>query len=565
MLRRLLFTTALLLLCSAAHAQIRIKIAGAADATAENIRNHIGSITDIERERPRLLRKKLDASIRAATQALGYYETTYRYTLSDDTLKIDIDLGPPVMWSHPQIELLGDAAELKQVRQLLQNTPFNTDEIIDHAAYENFKRELLEVCQQHGFLDAHYTESRLLVDVEQHRATAILKMDGGTRYRFGSVEFSGSQLDAELLQRLSPIESGSFYDKTLLAKLQRNLQQSRYFREIDVRSDKRDDHTIALAVQLTDAPHHQFAVGAGYGTDTGPRAKFRWERPSVNAAGHKLTTDFSVSQPQQDLNFEYHIPLQKPLDESLNITTSWEHKSVQDTESTTGSVGFFFSDRYAQVWVANYGATYYDETYRQGSEPRKHTGYLAPDVNFTQLVLPVGIDPKSGRKFWIDTLGSTPALGADAYFLRVDTGYKQIFNTFGDQLFIGRVEAGVIATHDINLIPSTQRFFTGGDQTVRGYDYESLSTMDENGKLIGGRYLNVASAEYSFKIAEHWRTAVFTDTGRAFNEVDESWHKSIGAGVRWLSPVGQIRIDLAFPVNDAVKGWRLHIFIGPPL
>jgi translocation and assembly module TamA len=118
---------------------------------------------------------------------------------------------------------------------------------------------------------------------------------------------------------------------------------------------------------------------------------------------------------------------------------------------------------------------------------------------------------------------------------------------------------------NIELIPASQRFFTGGDQTVRGYDYESLATTDANGELIGGRYLNVASAEYSFKVADRWRAAVFTDTGRAFNNRDEPWHKSIGIGARWLSPVGQIRVDFAVPIDDEEKGWRLHIFIGPPL
>lgn len=564
MARRSLFLV-LLLLCCSAQAQLRIEIEGAPDFIAENIRNHIGTISNIERERPRLLRRKLADSIRNATQALGYYEATFKYTLADDRLQIDINLGSPVTWAAAQIELTGTTATLKQAKKMAQNPPFATGAIVNHAAYETFKRDLLEVCQQNGFLDAHYAESRLVIDVATHRATAILKIDGGERYRFGAVNFSGSQLDADLLRRLSPIEPGSFYDKAALAKLQRNLQDSRYFREIDVQSDRRGDHSVALAVQLVDAPRHQFSVGAGYGTDTGPRAKFRWERPFVNTRGHKLTTDLSVSQPQQDLDFEYHIPLKKPLDESLNFTASWERKIVQDTDSSIGSVGFFFSDRYAQVWVANYGATYYDETYRQGSEPRKHTGYLAPDINFTQIVLPLGVDPKAGRKFWVDALGSMPALGAETNFLRMSGGYKQIFNPFGDQLFIGRVEGGVIVTHAIELIPASQRFFTGGDQTVRGYDFESLSTEDSSGELIGGRYLNVASAEYSVKVADRWRVAAFTDTGRAFNEVNEPWHKSVGAGVRWLSPVGQIRVDLAFPIDDDVKGWRLHIFIGPPL
>jgi len=566
MFRRAILCLAALLLCSGiAHAQITIEIDGADKALAENIRNHIGEVSEVEQQRPRLLRKKLDNSVRDATQALGFYEATYTYSLDGDLLTLHVTPGEPVLWDAPQFDIRGEAAQLKELRKLLENNPFQHRQPVNHGTYDNFKRQLLEIAQENGFLDAHYLQSKLIVDIEHHRAAVILQVEGGDRYRFGEITYDGSSLAPDVLRNLSPIESNSFYNKRTLAKLQRNLQQSRYFREIDVRTDKRADHYLTIAVHLSDAPRHQFSIGAGYGTDTGPRAKFRWERPRVNDRGHKLATNLEVSQSQQTLNFEYHIPLAKPLDQSINFTTSWEHKAIQDTSSTLGSFGTFYSDRYAQTWTANYGATLYDENYRQGSEPRKHTTYLAPETNFTQLVLPEVVDPLSGRKVWFDILGSAPSLGAPTNFLRVDTGYKQIFNPFGQQLLIGRIEFGAIATDRIDLIPASQRFFTGGDQTVRGYDYESLATTDANGELIGGRYLNVASAEYSFKVADRWRAAVFTDTGRAFNNSDENWHKSVGVGARWLSPVGQIRVDLAFPINDSVKGWRLHIFIGPPL
>ena len=225
-----IFILMLLLCCGSVSAQVRIDIDGAPGYVEENIRNHIGAISDAERERPRLLRTKLTEAIRNATQALGFYETTFRHRLRDNTLSIDIDLGPEVKWQTAQIQLLGAAADLKQAKRFVQNAPFIADTMINHSSYENFKRELLEICQQHGFLDAHYVESRLIVDVEQHRANVVLKIDGGERYRFGGVDFSGSGLSSSLLERLSPIEPGSYYDKTQLTKFQRNLQDSRYFR-----------------------------------------------------------------------------------------------------------------------------------------------------------------------------------------------------------------------------------------------------------------------------------------------------------------------------------------------
>ena len=553
------------LLCNLVAAAPRLEIKGVEGRVEENIRNHIGSIEELNQQRPRLMKRKLTGAITAATQALGYYEAKFTYSRQDDSLIVEIELGPAVKWSAPDIAISGAASELRAVHRVIQESPITIDAVMDHQSYERLKQRLLEACQENGFLDARFSESQLRIDVAQHRATAILHIDGGERYRFTAARFSGSSLDSELLQHLSPIEEGSYYSKETLSKLQRNLQDSRYFQEMNVRTEKQPGHLLTVDVQLGDAPRHQFSVGAGFGTDSGPRGKFRWERPRITEHGHKLTAELAVSKPEQNLSFEYHIPLDSPLDQSLNLTSSWKRKIVEDTDSRVGTVGFFFSDRYRETWVANYGATFNDESYQQGSEDRKHVQYVMPGINFTQLVVPTGVDPLSGRKFWFDIRGSAQPLGADTEFLRTNAGYKQIFNPFGKQLLIARVEFGTINTDSIDEIPATQRFFTGGDQTVRGYDFESLAPRDANNELIGGKYLNVASVEYSIKVADQWRAAVFTDGGRAFNSGNEPWHKSVGFGARWLSPVGQIRVDVAFPVNDEVTGWRLHIFMGPPL
>lgn len=555
----------LFLFCSIAAAAPRLELNGVDGKIEENIRNHIGSVVDLSQQRPRLLKQKLTSSITDATQALGYYETKFEYRRQDDVLIVDIELGPPVKWNASDIAIKGAAAELHAVRNVKKESPIVVDAVMDHQSYEHLKQRLLEACQENGFLDARFSESQLRVDVEQHRATAILHIDSGERYRFATVQFTGSSLDQDLLQHLSPIETGGYYSKEALSKLQRNLQDSRYFQEMNVRTEKLPDHTLAVNVQLGDAPRHQFSIGVGYGTDSGPRGKFRWERPLITSQGHKLTTELAVSEPEQNLSFEYQIPLDSPLDRSLNLTSSWKSKVVEDTDSRVGTLGFFFSDRYRETWVANYGATFNDESYQQGSADRKHVQYVMPGINFTQLVVPSSVDPLSGRKFWFDVRGSVQPLGADTAFLRSNAGYKQIFNPIGKQLLIARVELGAINTDNIDEIPATQRFFTGGDQTVRGYDFESLAPRDANDELIGGKYLNVASVEYSIKVAEQWRAALFTDGGRAYNHGDEPWHKSVGFGARWLSPVGQIRVDIAFPVNDEVTGWRLHIFMGPPL
>lgn len=555
----------LLLVCPPLWAETRIVVSGIPKPVADNIRLHIGTLSDRELQQPRLLNRKLTTAIRDASEALGYYDPQYQYTLRDDTLKITVQSSTEIRWAPAQIHIEGPAAQIDAIAKRAARQPFTVGKTISHRTYDSYKRELLELCQEYGFLDAEFTDNQLQIDKQQRTATAVLSIDSGKRYRVGELAFSGSGLDTDLLRRLSPLQVGDDYRKSKLTEFYRNLQNSRYFRDIQLRTEQRPDQRIVVQVALTDAPNHELSIGLGFVTDTGPRVRFRWEQPHITEHGHRLVTEAKVSAPEQTLTAEYRIPLERPLDQSLNFTTSWENKDIQDTQSTLGTVGFFFSDRYTEHWTASYGVTYEDESYRQGSAPRQRANYLAPALSLNELVLPAVIDPTSGHKTWLTLAASSRELGADAAFARITAGRKQLIGLWGSHLLVARVEAGAVITGSVDDIPSSQRFFTGGDQTVRGYDFESLSPRDANGELTGGKYLNVASLEYSFKILERWRLAVFTDSGRAFNSKDEPWHSSVGFGVRWLSPVGQIRVDLAAPVNDEKDGVRLHIFMGPPL
>lgn len=547
-------------------APVRVEVSGGSTLLQTNVRNHLGALDSDELERRRRLERKLRRAVTDAAEALGYYEATFTTTIDGQRLRIELEPGERVRWGEPTIHVDGDAAALSALRKQIAGHPFGRDAGLNQRTYERYKRQLLETCQEYGFLDARYRESRLLVDLEQRRATPQLTLACGQRYRFGTIDIRGSELDPQLLSRLSPVVPGSDYRQSELADIYTDLQRSDYFSDIDVRTRRRDDRFVDLAIELTDAPSHTIGVGAGYGTDTGARGRLRWERPQMTRSGHSLRSEARISKPIQELGATYRIPLERPLQQSLNVGVSWEGKEIEDTSSDKGSIGLFYNDRlWSDDWTYSIGASYEDETYRQGSQPRQRANYLLPAIAINGLAFPEGIDPTSGHKTWLGISGSNATLGADTPFLRLSGGHKRLLRLGERHLLIARAELGSIITDDILKIPASQRFFTGGDQTVRGYGFESLSTRDAGGELIGGKYLNVASLEYSLKIRDSWRVALFTDSGRAFNDKDEPWHSSVGFGVRWLSPVGQIRVDLAVPVDDDEDGVRLHVFMGPPL
>jgi translocation and assembly module TamA len=111
------------------------------------------------------------------------------------------------------------------------------------------------------------------------------------------------------------------------------------------------------------------------------------------------------------------------------------------------------------------------------------------------------------------------------------------------------------------------RFFAGGDTSVRGYAYKSLGPTDPFGNVVGGENLLVGSIELDQLIADNWALAAFIDSGNAYDELKEfDTATGVGVGIRWFSPLGPIRFDVAVPLEQgAPDDYRIHITLGPDL
>jgi translocation and assembly module TamA len=157
------------------------------------------------------------------------------------------------------------------------------------------------------------------------------------------------------------------------------------------------------------------------------------------------------------------------------------------------------------------------------------------------------------------------AILSDTGFLQATADLKWIRSVLPRGRVLLRSRAGVTEEDHFNLLPPSVRFFAGGDDSVRGFDFESLGPADANGAVIGGPYLFEASVEYEHEIKPRWSLAFFTDGGNAFDDAGLEMRTGAGIGARWRSPLGPVRIDVAWPVNDVEHGPRLHVSLGPDL
>jgi translocation and assembly module TamA len=131
--------------------------------------------------------------------------------------------------------------------------------------------------------------------------------------------------------------------------------------------------------------------------------------------------------------------------------------------------------------------------------------------------------------------------------------------------FLLRGEYGALDVDNLLPLPPSQRFFAGGDRSVRGYRYEQLGPTDTSGAVVGGKYLFTASAEVDYLFFRNYGAAVFYDAGNAANEPWPDLQRSVGIGMRWRTPVGMLRVDIAHPFDDPDDDYRLHLSIGTDL
>jgi len=120
---------------------------------------------------------------------------------------------------------------------------------------------------------------------------------------------------------------------------------------------------------------------------------------------------------------------------------------------------------------------------------------------------------------------------------------------------------------DFDALPPELRFYAGGDRSLRGFDYHEIGEVNGNGNVIGGKYLAIASGEYEYYFNKDWGAGVFVDAGDAFS-TRFSLNVGAGVGLRWHSPLGPVRVDVAFPVQSELpdtSSWRLHVLLGPDI
>lgn len=551
-------------------AELEVQLEPDNGALRQNVVNYIGDLGDRSGTELERYRSVARDQAEMALQALGYYHADIRAEVRDGdepSLVLSIRSGEPVRLRQVQVQVRGEAAGLaafKVPRQRLR-----PGEVLDHGAYETVKQQILNQASRYGFFDGRFVEQRLLIDPEAYAADVSLLYDSGPRYHLGEVRFSDDlPLARDLLRRMVPFREGAPYDAERIAELNQALQASGYFDRVrvDANPAAAQDARIPVEVQLAMREPRTFGFGLGYSTDVGPRVRFEWQRHWFNPQGHRYGAEAEWSAPRQNVALWYEVPLDPPLTDRLRFAGGYQYEELADEDSLSRllSVGPEWYSRLDSGWERTLSLKYQHEEYRLGDDEGIST-LLMPGVAYSFLQSDSRIDPNRGYRIELALAGAKEGLLSDADIVHGEASLKGLYTLWERHRLLGRVQVGGNLSSEYKAVPPSLRFFAGGDQSVRGYDYQSLSPTNTRGEHIGGRYQFAASAEYQYSITEKWRVATFVDQGNAFDSLDfPTLKSSVGIGIRWVSPVGPVRLDLARPL-DGGDGFRLHFAVGPEL
>lgn len=530
----------------------------------------------LTRDRVELLAELSREEIIQRMESLGYYRTQVQYQLiplskTQLSAQYSVHTGAPTYINSVNIQITGDGITQPALQALIHHPPLLRGMQLEHEGYESFKEELLGTALQLGYLDATFMQSEIKINTDRSRADISLLLDTGRRYAFGSISFEDARYPSCYLERYVPFQPGEPYTTEQLSNLQTALWSSDLFTHVRVypEADNVQNYSVPIQVRLKDKPLNTYTAGLGYGNETKFRGNLGWERRLTSFPGHQLNLNLGLSQKRNRASVLYTIPGLNPTAEQLIL------ESTATEERFQGKLSKRWDNSATQILRFGnceqvLGLHYLIEVFREDSnDPMRHSRFLFPTAGFVWKNLQKSCSFVHGFKIILSGKAAAKPLCSSSNLLQAEIEPKWIILLGEKARLIMRGDVGATYIQNPKLFPLSLRFFAGGEDSVRGYEYNYLGPKERNARgknvVIGGRYLLVGSLEAEHVIKGDFSGAVFVDGGNAMNSFRTPIAVGAGFGVRWATPLGPFRLDIAHPVKRTKFRPQFYLSFGVDL
>lgn len=567
--RVVFFFLLMLFVTSKSFASTALVLQGLDSDLKKNVEQYLASIPPADYSTSLRFKSQLKVRINKALNALGYYNPKIDFTTEKDQLIVDVQPGPPVLIENVDFQLTGDAKNDRDFLDLLQDSSIKNGARLSHSDYDSLKSAIQSLALEKGYFSGKFEASRIEVSPKLNQAKIILHFNSSKQYLFGETLVSGNQISLERLMSLQSFEQGEPYRISKVSEFSQNLSGTNWFSSVLVEPDFSVINTeteLPVKVTLVPAAKNQLETGIGYSTDVGVKGTLKWNKPWLNSEGHSFSSSFSLSSPEQTITASYKIPLADVLHEYYQIQYGLKKVDNLDTQSLESNLSFERHWLEDNSWNKTVFIRYLIENYEQGVLDDVGQ-FVLPGVTFSRTRVKTG---HSHLIKWGDKQTFTVEYGNEKVISETDIlrflASTAWVRSYGDNhRGLIRLSGGANLVDDFDKVAPSLRFFAGGDNSIRGYTYESISPKDETGSLTGAKYLATSSIEYQYRLYGKWWGAAFFDYGDAFSDTP-NWMRGTGVGIRWISPLGPLRLDFAWGLDSAPGDeFKIHFTLGPEL
>ncbi len=514
--------------------------------------------------------QQADDKIRTALEPFGYYNALATVTVEPAgksyRLLVRVLPGEPVRLTEVTVTLTGSGGGEKDLNRLVETFPLSKGDVLQQQKYEDAKRGLKARARDLGYLDAEFLRHEIRVARPATTAGISLVLDTGEKYFFGGTEIKGApDYPDSFLRRHLTYRTGELFSYPALGETQRNFTNSERFKEVIVTPDKEaaEEFKVPVTVQLKAGPRISLRPGIGYGTDTGARFTVRYRDLNMFHLGHELYSHLYVAERLQGLVTGYILP--SPTD-VRSSTTLQLNLQKEEAKTYTSRIAALELDRNKSFGSGKLGTAYVKAQYEeyivgiQDSSSR----LLLPGIRFTDNRYDNPVRPRRGFRYALDLHGTHQLLGSDTVLLQALAEGSYLVPLPWRLSLHTRTKGGVTMLSDpLRDIPPSLRFFTGGDLSVRGYNYKSLGPRDASGNVVGGKQLLTGSIELERAIFKNWGVSVFYDAGNTFNSFTGfKLFRGAGVGLHYFTPVGALNLSVARPLGVENPSTHIHFTVG---